>query len=50
VSILAIRDASGQFTFNPDAQRVIEPEETLILIGPAEAIYDLEALYSQDVS
>lgn len=45
VSILAIRDSDGRFAFNPDAGRVIAPGETLILIGPAEAIYDLEAMY-----
>lgn len=46
VSILAIREANGGFTLNPDAGRVIHPGETLILIGPAEAVYELEAMYS----
>lgn len=48
VSILAVRTAEGRFDLNPDANRVIETGETLILIGPAEAIYELEALYSYD--
>lgn len=45
VSILAIEKMDGDFVLNPDAQRRIEPNETLILIGPAEAIYELEAMY-----
>lgn len=48
VSILAIREASGEFTLNPDAARVVNPGDTLILIGPAEAVYELEAMYSGD--
>lgn len=47
VSILAIRKSDGLFDLNPGAQRRIEPGETLIFIGPAEAVYDLEALYSE---
>lgn len=46
VSILAIREPSGRFTLNPDAQRVVHDGETLIVIGPAEAVYELEAMYS----
>lgn len=46
VSILAIQKPDGDFVLNPDASRVIQPEETLILIGPAEAIYELEAMYN----
>ncbi len=46
VSILAIRRPDGQFDLNPGAQRRIETGETLIFIGPAESVYDLEALYS----
>jgi len=48
VSILAIREATGEFRLNPDAERVVDPGETLILIGPAEAVYELEAMYSGD--
>jgi voltage-gated potassium channel len=48
VSILAIRDTTGRFTLNPDAQRVLGAGETLIVIGPAEAVYELEALYGGD--
>jgi voltage-gated potassium channel len=47
VSILAIRRPEGTFDLNPGAQRRIEPGETLIFIGPAESVYDLEALYSE---
>lgn len=47
VSILAIRRSDGLFDLNPGAQRRIETGETLIFIGPAEAVYDLEALYSE---
>lgn len=47
VSILAIRRPDGLFDLNPGAQRLIEPGETLIFIGPAQSVYDLEALYSE---
>ena len=47
VSILAIRKPDGLFDLNPGAQRLIQPGETLIFIGPAESVYDLEALYSE---
>jgi voltage-gated potassium channel len=46
VSILGIQIPGGEFVLNPDPERTIAPDETLILIGPAEAIYELEALYS----
>jgi len=48
VSILAIRELSGGFALNPAADRVVSPGETLIVIGPAEAVYELEAMYSGD--
>ena len=47
VSILAVRRPDGLFDLNPGAQRTIETGETLIFIGPAESVYDLEALYSE---
>ena len=47
-SILAGREPAGAFTLNPDAERVIHPGETLIVIGPAEEVYELEAMYSGD--
>ena len=47
VSILSIRRPDGSFDLNPGAQRRIEPGETLIFIGPAEAVYELEAMYSE---
>ncbi len=43
LSILAIQQAAGGFTINPSAKHTIEPGETLIVIGPPEAIYQLEA-------
>ncbi len=48
VSILAIRAPSGEFDLTPAPQRVIAAGETLIVIGPAEAIYELEAMYSTE--
>jgi len=48
VSILAIRETGGDFALNPDAERVVRPGETLIVIGPAQAVYELEAMYSGD--
>ena len=46
VSILGIQLPTGEFVLNPDPERTIGASETLIVIGPAEAIYELEALYS----
>jgi voltage-gated potassium channel len=48
VSILAIRKTEGGFDMTPSADRVLSAGETLILIGPAEAIYELEAMYSSE--
>jgi voltage-gated potassium channel len=48
VSILAVREPRGEFALNPDASRVLRPGETMIVIGPAEAIYELEALYGEE--
>jgi voltage-gated potassium channel len=47
VSILAIREEGGRFAMNPDASRMISAGETLIVIGPADAVYELEALYGE---
>jgi voltage-gated potassium channel len=46
VTILAIRKPDGAFDLNPAPTRAIESGDTMILIGPAEAIYELEAMYS----
>jgi voltage-gated potassium channel len=48
VSILAVREPGGEFVLNPDAQRVLRPGETMIVIGPAEAIYEMEAMYGEE--
>jgi len=48
VSILAVREPGGGFVLNPDANRVVAVGETLIVIGPAEAVYELEAMYGGD--
>jgi voltage-gated potassium channel len=48
VSILAVREEGGRFELNPDAQRVVHAGETLIVIGPADAVYELEAMYGSD--
>src|SRR6476620_9969877 len=48
VSILAVREPAGGFVLNPDANRVVAVGETLIVIGPAEAVYELEAMYGGD--
>lgn len=47
VSVLAVRTPGGEFILNPDPQRVIATGETLILIGAAEAVYELEAMYGE---
>jgi voltage-gated potassium channel len=50
VSILAIRTDRGTFDLNPETDRAIEKGETLILIGSAGAIYELEAMYGVEVA
>lgn len=48
VSILAVRRRDGVFDLNPEPARTIEAGETLIVIGPAEAIYEMEAMYGEE--
>ncbi len=43
VSILAIQMPDGSFVINPKPEYVLRPGETLIIIGPANSIYRLEA-------
>ena len=45
VTILAIRNGTGDFILNPPPQRTIEAGETLIVIGPADSVYDMEAIF-----
>ncbi len=47
VDILAVRQPGGEFVLSPDPQRVVAPGDTLILIGEAETIYGLEAMYGE---
>ncbi len=42
VSILAIREPSGQISITPNPASIIEPHSELIIIGPPQAIYRLE--------
>jgi len=42
VNILAIRDPGGKISISPGPDVVIQPNSELIVIGPAEAIYQLE--------
>ncbi|MEP7220382.1 MAG: TrkA C-terminal domain-containing protein, partial [Bacteroidota bacterium] len=46
VTILAIQTTGEEFIISPDAQRVIVPGETLIVIGPLQAISRIEAEFS----
>ena len=45
MTILAIRNGTGDFILNPPPQRTIEAGETLIVIGPADSVYDMEATF-----
>ena len=45
LTILAIQKPDGAFTINPSSQRRIEAGETLIVIGPPDAIYRLESTH-----
>ncbi|MBZ0300924.1 MAG: potassium channel protein [Anaerolineae bacterium] len=42
VNILAIQRPNGEIVINPNTQHVIQPGETLIFIGPPQAIYRVE--------
>ncbi|MBZ0297650.1 MAG: potassium channel protein [Anaerolineae bacterium] len=42
VTILAIQKPDGELIINPGTQHMIEPGETLIVIGPPKAIYRIE--------
>lgn len=42
VTILGVQDSKGQLIINPNTQHVIQPGETLIVIGPPQAIYRIE--------
>jgi voltage-gated potassium channel len=46
VTILAIQTTGEEFIISPDAQRVIVPGETLIVIGPLQAISRIGAEFS----
>ncbi len=48
VSILAIQKINGEFTMNPHTQHVIQTGETLIVIGPPEAIYRIEEKWNPE--
>ena len=43
VNILAVQKADGEIIINPNAQHLIQPGEVLIVIGPPDAIYQVEA-------
>lgn len=46
ISILAVRAGSGDFDLTPEPDRTIAAGDTLIVIGPAAAVYTLEASFS----
>ena len=46
--VIAIHTPQGTFMINPSGQHHIQTGETLILIGPASAIYQLEAQHKTD--
>ncbi len=46
VTILAIERTDKQFLLTPPAQHRLEEGETLIVLGPAESVYMLEAQYA----
>jgi len=48
LTILAIQKPDGEFTINPNSQRRIEVGETVIVIGPPDAIYQLESAHGMD--
>lgn len=48
VNVLAIQQPDGSFITSPDPRHQIRPSETLIVIGPRDAIYRLEARHNSD--
>lgn len=47
VSILGIREATGKLEITPNPNTILRPHSQLIVIGPPEAIYELEKEYMQ---
>ncbi len=47
VTILAIREPSGQISITPNPSTVIQPHAELIIIGPPQAIYRLERQHAK---
>lgn len=48
VNILAIQKNNGEIVINPNTHHVIQPGETLIFIGPAQAIFRIEAEFEPE--
>lgn len=42
ITILGIQDSKGQLIINPTTQHILQPGDTLIVIGPPQAIYRIE--------
>lgn len=45
LTILAIAGKNGELVINPSPNRVFEPGDALIVIGPSASIYSLEEMY-----
>lgn len=45
LSILAIASPGGQLDVNPSPKREFHPGDKLVVIGPPQAIYDIEKIY-----
>jgi voltage-gated potassium channel len=46
LTVLAIRASGGEFDLTPPADRVVSVGDTIVVIGPAKSVYEVESLYS----
>ncbi len=50
VIIVGIKKATGKMVFNPDSTTLLEPGDTLIVLGPPASIAKLEKIFSSNAS
>lgn len=46
LTVLAIRASGGEFDLTPPADRVVAVGDTIVVIGPAASVYEVETLYN----
>jgi voltage-gated potassium channel len=47
LTVLAIRERDGTFDLTPPADRVVAVGDTIVVIGPAQSVYEVEATFAE---